>query len=295
MTDTKNIIDCPNATAPVNIAMNKVTGPCSLLCSYNHKYGIYSPNVTNKKSYLSLNYSGKTNPVTYNNVNYNVNEIRIYQPSLHKYNGLLADGEILIIHGGSGKNLIVSIPFKVGSKTDKGSVQLSSILEESALRTPNEKESVTLTLGDFSLDNFIPDKKPFLSYSGTLPYSPCNGSYSYIVYDITNALNITNNLSKKLQKIIQYTSVEIKTANLFYNKQGANANKSDNAEIYIDCQPVNEEGELLVKENTSSDNNNSNTIDLSEIEPFLYVIAGICIASGIVYGSRYIFKKMRKE
>lgn len=156
-----NIIACPNATAPVNISKDTITGPCVLKCDYNHKYGNYTPNLTNKKQYLSLNYSGKTNPVKYNNENYNVQEVRLYQPSLHKYNGKNSDGEIMIIHNGPGKNLIVSVPFTAGSKTDKGSSQLNVLIEEAASRTPNVDESVTSSSGDFSLDNFIPDKKGF--------------------------------------------------------------------------------------------------------------------------------------
>lgn len=99
-------ITCENATAPINISKDKIQGPCSLLCDFNHKYGTYNPTVTNKYNYLSLNYTNPTSqpPVTYNDLGYNVSEIRIYQPSLHTYNGE-ADGEILIIQGGNGKIL----------------------------------------------------------------------------------------------------------------------------------------------------------------------------------------------
>ena len=57
---------CKNATSPINISMSGIMGPCVLKCDYNYDYGTYSPNITNSRSYLSLNYSGKTNPVKYN-------------------------------------------------------------------------------------------------------------------------------------------------------------------------------------------------------------------------------------
>ena len=94
------VINCEDATSPVNIDKNEVVGPCDLKCKYNYTYGIYSPNITNNGNYISLNYSGQSNPVTFNDLKYEVQEIRIYRPSLHKYQGSTVDGEILIIHGG---------------------------------------------------------------------------------------------------------------------------------------------------------------------------------------------------
>jgi carbonic anhydrase len=288
-------IVCENSTAPVNIDKSKVVGPCLLKCDYNHDYGMYTPNITNNDSYLSLNYSGKTNPVKYNDLKYNVQEIRIYHPSLHKYGGVNVDGEIMIIHGGSGKNLIVSIPIMVGGKTDKGSVQLASILKEAIERTPTNGSSVTGSIGDFSLDKFIPNRKGYFSYSGTLPYEPCNGTYEYIVYSSDNALNITQKLMNDLRKIVKMTSVQVKSANLFFNKNGANMSKKTD-DIYIDCQPVGEDGQILVNENMNGVTTTSDMdMDMEKIETFLYIIGGIVLAGGISYGINYLFKKFKKS
>ena len=291
-----NII-CGNSTAPVNIDKNKVVGPCELKCKYNHTYGIYTPNVTNNGNYLSLNYSGKTNPVTFNDLKYEVQEIRIYRPSLHKYQGNNVDGEILIIHGGSGKNLIVSIPIKVGDKNDKGSEQLSKLIVESVARAPTDGSSITLSMGDFTLGNFIPNKRAFFLYNGTLPYEPCNGSYSYIVYSPDNALNISQKVMDSLKKIITNTTVDVKPTELFFNKLGANISTMQD-DIYIDCQPVGSDGQLLVNETVSGStmsSGNNMEIDMEKIEPFLYLLTGLVVAIGLTYGVNYIFKKFKKE
>jgi carbonic anhydrase len=294
-----NTIDCSNATSPVNISMPTIAGPCVLKCDYNHEYGIYSPNIINKENYLSLNYSGKTNPVKYNDETYTVTEVRIYQPSLHTYNqNSKADGEILIIHNGPGKNLIVSVPFIIGARTDKGSAQLGKLLDEASLRTPTKDDIVTVSVGNFSLDNFIPDRKGYYSYTGTLPYNPCNGSYSYIVYNIDDALNIKAGVLDKLKKIMKKTEVPVKTNNVFYNKNGANSNSNDD-NIYIDCQPVNAEGEILVHEGPNGSSTDTSSmgpsINMEQIEPFLYIIIGLAVAYGIVYGGKYVFKKIRSN
>ena len=291
-TSNVNSINCPKATSPVNISMDSIMGPCVLKCDYNYNYNVYSPNVTNKQSYLSLNYSGKYNPVTYNDEKYNVQEIRVYQPSLHQYKGTNADGEILIIHNGPGKNLIVSVPFMVGGKTDKGSSQLAKMITESASRIPSVDESVTLSMGDFNLSNFIPQSKGYFSYTGTLPYEPCNGSYNYIVYAVDNALNIPNDILEKLKQITENTECKINENNVFYNKNGANS-KNSSDDIFIDCQPVDSDGNILVDMNmvegksTSSDSDSG--IDFEKIAPYLYTLIGLVVGYIIIYIAQYLF------
>lgn len=290
-----NNINCPNATSPVNISMDSIMGPCVLKCDYNYNYGDYIPNISNNQSYLSLNYSGKINPVKYNDDNYNVQEVRIYQPSLHTYNGVRAAGEMFIIHNGPGKNLIVSIPIVTGGKTNKGSVLLASVISEAAQRIPNDGESVTLSMGNFSLDAFIPANKGYFSYTGTLPYQPCNGTYNYVVYNIDDALNVPSDNMNKLIDIISTTNCMVKTNNdTFYNKNGANA-KNNSDEIFIDCQPVNSEGEILVNMNQSNESSYTTPeFDFEKISPYLYVIIGAIAAYGIVYVAKTLFTKLRK-
>lgn len=292
-----NMIDCKNATAPINLSMSKIMGPCSLKCDYNYVYGKYTPNVTNKKEYLSLNYSGKSNPVKYNNEYYNVQEIRMYIASLHQYDGKFADGEILIIHNGPGKNLIVSIPLVIGDKTDLGSVQLNNLISESNKRIPNEGESATISFGDFSLDNFIPKKVGFYSYNGTLPYKPCNGNYQYILYDKKHALNIAKKHITNLVKNVKKHKVEMHKNTFFYNKKGANLTNADD-NIYIDCQPVDEEGNIYINESTNQQvtaGDGTMNIDFEKIEPFMYVFVGLIVASVILYGGKYLLKKLKKD
>lgn len=292
-------INCENATAPMNISKKKIQGPCSLLCDYNHKYGIYSPNVTNKGRYISLNYTNTDphDPVTYNDLRYTVSEIRLYQPSLHTYNGAKALGEILIIQGGNGKNLITSIPIIEGGKSDKGSHQLSDIIFEASQRITNKGESMTFSGGKFNLDNFIPNRVPFFAYTGTLPFKPCNGKYSYVVFDIEHALNLPKKRITQLQNMIESVTVDSKIGEnyLFFNKDGANAKLNNKDQIYIDCQPVNESGELLINQSSGeSSSSGTEEVDLEKIKPFFYVIIAIGLAVGISKGVTMLFKKMKK-
>jgi len=292
-------IKCEKASAPLNISKDKIHGPCTLLCDYNHNYGIYSPSVTNKSNYLSLNYTNPTSkpPVIYNDLEYSVSEVRIYQPSLHKYDGKHAAGEIIIIQGGNGKNLITSIPIAKGTKNDNGSKQLTELILEASQRIPNKGESMTFSGGNFSLDNFIPKRVPYFAYSETLPYEPCNGTYAYVVYGKNNALNISPRVHDKLKKMIKATKVksDIEKNYLFFNKNGANSRKNNN-QIYIDCQPVNEEGEVLVNESTGEvvDSDEENDINWEKIKPFLIILLALIIGIGITKVATIILKKFKK-
>ena len=190
---------------------------------------------------------------------------------------------------GSGKNLIVSIPIKVGDKTDKGSTQLSDLITEVASRAPTNGSSITASMGDFTLKNFIPDKRGFFSYNGTLPYEPCNGSYSYIVYSSEDALNISQTKMTSLRNIITGTRVAIKSNTLFFNKRGANTSSLQD-DIYIDCQPVGSDGQLLVNESVSSSTMTMD-VDPETITSITMILSGFIVAFGIFYVGSYIFPK----
>ena len=91
-------MSCPSATAPIDISMSAITGKCDLKCSYSFNYNNSSCIATNRGDYISLSYDKSSKPpVTYNTTNYDVQEVRIYIPSLHSYSGSKSDGELIIV------------------------------------------------------------------------------------------------------------------------------------------------------------------------------------------------------
>lgn len=266
------------ASAPVNISKDNIKGKCSLKCKYSHNYGISSVNITNKEDYIKIKL---TNPsvskeTVFNNEKYQVNEARIYYPSLHQYNGKNADAELLISHSGEGENLIVSIPISTKQSGTLGEIQLETIIDEACSRIPSSGSSATLSLKEFSLDNLIPSKS-FYSYTGTLPYDPFNGTYNYVLFDERNAVGVSSSVIKKLKKIISETSVDVEENYLYFNKEGVTKSSgSDN--IYIDCQPVDESGEVIVPNSSSSSSTSSSgSFDISGLfkNPVFLVILGL--------------------
>jgi len=240
-------MSCPNATSPINISLASITGKCDYKCAYNFNYNNSSCIATNRGDYLSLSYdNSSTHPVIYNASNYDVNEIRLYTPSLHSYSGSKTDGELIIIHNPitGAVPLLTCIPIKSNNNSSVSSLLFKTIVDNVANSAPADGETTTVSLGDqqFNLNDLVP-KKPFFAYSATEPYQPCSTNVNLLVYDsLTVSLDIMPDTLTKLQSIIQNNSYDIKTGpNLFYNEKGPNL--GGDGDIYIDCQPVGESEE----------------------------------------------------
>jgi len=240
-------MSCPTATAPIDISMSKITGNCDLKCSYSFNYNNSSCIATNRGDYLSLSYdNSSTHPVIYNASNYDVNEIRLYTPSLHSYSGSKTDAELIIIHNPitGAVPLLTCIPIKSNNNSSVSSLLFKTIVDNVANSAPADGETTTISLGNqqFNLNDLVP-KKPFFAYSATEPYQPCSTNVNLLVYDsLTVSLDIIPDTLTKLQSIIQNNSYDIKTGpNLFYNEKGPNL--GGGGDIYIDCQPVGESDE----------------------------------------------------
>jgi carbonic anhydrase len=234
-------MSCPNATAPIDISMSKITGKCDLKCSYSFSYNNSSCIATNRGEYLKLSYDQSSSPpVLYNASGYDVQEIRLYIPSLHSYNDSKTDGELVIIHSSNtgAKPLLVCIPIKSNNTSSVSALFFKTVIDTVANSAPSDGESTTVNIPRYNLTSIVP-KKPFFSYSATEPYQPCSSSVEYVVFDPLQAsLDIMPETLSTLQSIIQSNPYDIKTGpNLFYNEKGVGKGGAGN-DIYIDCQPV---------------------------------------------------------
>jgi len=248
-------MSCDQSTAPINIPSSSSVYPCDLKCAYTFDYGNSNCNISNEQSYIKLMYDKSSNAkaITYNKINLHVQEIRIYSPSLHKYNGKQVDAELLIIHGGNGINLIVSVPIVAGTKISKGGSLLNDIIYQGAKSITNLGESASLGIDNYNMNHIVP-KKPYFSYSGTMLVPPCIGVYNYIVFDKEHAINISKISLKQIKKIIEPLPIKIRNTEPFYNKLGPNVSINSSDEIYIECNPTGDSGEVLLYSNNSKDN-----------------------------------------
>lgn len=235
-------MNCVSSNSPIDIT-DKNSGICDLKCKYLFKYNDSSSTINNKGNYLSLTYDKpNTNQVVYNSVPYYVEELRIYTPSLHTYNGSNAEAELIIIHTNDyNEKLLVCIPIVTGDQIDS----LEFIIETASKFAKKNGEN-TFMSKSMNLNNFIPLKKMYV-YKGNLPFSPCNGDNNIIVFNKKDGyLSISKKSLDLLNGIIMKNVTESKNNTFFVNNTGPQSLSSDTSgEIYIDCKPISDDGKAI--------------------------------------------------
>ena len=176
-------------SAPIDIptkkTVNAISGTFNCVYDANMISG-ESVSLSKDLSHLSIKCSSNNNSKVsfYNAGTYMPSEIRIYKPSLHTYNGVPADAELLIVHSSNSKvgsdGLIVSVPITMGGNKRSG---LNSIIASANTLSAGTlaMNSSTPISSAVDVNEFIPSK-PFYVYNGTLPYESCGGNYYYAVF-----------------------------------------------------------------------------------------------------------------
>ena len=252
---------------------------CIQKCIFWYNYsGKSSCNIENGLNRLNIPYDGGGN-IMYNSDTYDPINVRIFSPSLHTYDGVQAEGELILEHtnkSASMAGLLVCIPISTTAPRSNASVVLESIIDN-APRLENERVSVSLA--NFNMNNIIPSA-PYYTYSGPLPYDACvpDTIYQYIVFHPTSdgALAVDKPHMEKLSKLILYSNVTAVQASestpVFFNPKGTTQNGFNGEDqIYIQCQPAGESEETDVyKEPVAIKNAGKNDV----VKIVVYVILG---------------------
>ena len=306
--------------APVNLTshiMRKEDRQCSSTCNFSYQYNTSTCNVYNKGSHLRIPYdsgSGGLYPARYNGVDYKVEHIHIHQPSLHRYDGALADAEILAYHSSAdGRNLIVSIPINVGNGAGKQSSDImNTILQNLPSRTSSGGKYIS-DVNNFNLGNLIP-KEGFFTYVGRHLLPQHTGVYNYIVYHKKDAILVFRDSMTSLNDLSRDSAIHktepisenmMPTNMYYYNKRGAN-NAKGSGDIYIKCNPTGEDGTVLYQQSANNGELGSLAeLDLSKFglswnailqndifRTLIGTMVGLCIAAVLFYLFRFIFNRL---
>ena len=270
-----------NNKAPINIVENVPN--CSLKCNFSFKYSSSKIlKIRNNGVFIRINLEKMNEPpVTFNNENYNVEEINIFSPSTHTFAGKNADAEMYIIHSNDNNSskLIICIPISVNNVVDDNSALLSRIVGEMSKRGNSIGEEFIIQEERFSLNNVIP-RKPFFFYEGVLEF----GHSNFIVYNTDNAIPINDKVFKQMKDMLGSLNIDVSPADdrLFYNNKGPfyNNNTPGNDDIYIDCRPTGSDGNVIIPVNdeTKLDMNIFKNINSDFILQLIKVIfAGILL------------------
>jgi hypothetical protein len=258
-------------TNTMNIVNNPPPSKCYEKCLYSFNYPISNYcTVTNiDQQYLKLdyNYSTTKTAVTFNNVEYKVSNICIYFPSLHNFNDSPASGEIIIYHDATnGNKLNVCIPLNVTSGTP--CPLLNNIFNEIISHQIIDNQPHDLSLDqDYNINSFV-NYSPYYYY--------LDNKTNYVVYGLNNGILITNDVLTSIKRIITkpYQQLPYMT-DLNYNEKGPYNDVGD--DIYIDCQPVDSEGNLLI-DKSNKEYYKGFTIGLGESSSVSITIISVFIA-----------------
>jgi len=238
-------MSCKNTTAPVDIKQSYQL--CKDLCAYSFEYNPNSScTVTNMGDYLEIKTDGP-DKATFNEVEMSVTNVRIYQPSLHSFNGSPADAEIIIQHStNAGGNVLICRPIETGEAAGSSKGFFSQFIPHAS---DQEGDTTQVNVSKWSLNDVIPYKAPFYYYPGPFPYPPCtsgtNGN-NIVVYGSDQAANMSQSDIRTLRSLIgRSTPLDVvadPTSALLYNRTGATSGAAvgpdDKYDIYMDCDPI---------------------------------------------------------
>jgi carbonic anhydrase len=288
-------------TAPLNIVQNYQTSKtCSLKCAYQFAYTPTALTIANAGLFLYMGVDATTTPpVTFNDKTYSVEGLYLVQPSAHSYNGVKTDAELIINHttsDGTGKVLYVCIPLKASSSsTSPASNYFDLIMFEVSQTAATRGGNTTFNNSAFTLNPFIP-MRPYYSYVGTdvLANRPnqcgdVESDVDYIVYHAENAIAVSTSAMGILKRVIPRNNTIIfgqplaESANIggvFFNAKGPGS--SSKPEIYIDCQLVGSDGEVLVPIKADAGPNLLDVGILNKIFGSDFLMTSIKIVIGVI-------------
>lgn len=229
---------------PVNLMYTKQT--CKEECSFNFDYNKNSSCMaTNKGDYLEIKVDGHNN-VLFNNFKVRVKNFRMYQPSLHLFNGLKADAEMIIEHKGAKHTLLVCIPITSSDNYGNSNRFFHQFIP--VIPSADDEPKHRISVNNWSLNSVVPDA-PFYFYSGPLPYPPCDGTNSIIVFSKDHGITINPDDYDTLQNAITSVTLSDKkrlkaiaknTTMVMFNKTGSQppGAATKGHVIFEDCQPI---------------------------------------------------------
>ena len=282
-------MSCNNYTSTINIKSTSET--CDTSCSFSYKYNKLSSCVLkNAGNYLEIKTDG-TDDVKFNNFSISVTTTRIYQPSIHLFNGSQADAEIIIQHAGpSGQNVFVCIPI-----VSKDGASVSNLFFNKIIPYSHSQTQV-VNVSNWSLNDVFPERSPYYYYHGTAPYESCTMPAHVIVFDLDHSAKMNSDDINTLKSAISATEKSSigEGGILMFNSKGAN-NGGDDGDDYefVSCSMIDgvedddDNSTQTNRSNIPNMNLSENNITKGGATSYLaisgYIIAGIVLIIVLVF------------
>jgi hypothetical protein len=260
----------------IDISKDNIAGRCNTKCAYSFAYQDCGLNAVNNGAAIlfSLNPVPSVPPVLYNNKQYKPEIIYLLQPSIHTYDGIRADAEIVILHSpvDGGNGLYITIPITKSTDSSSASVLIDKMVNESPEK--QYEEIPDLNVENFSLNTIVP-KSPFFSYS--------KNNTDFIVFPKSIPLSeATLTILKSITLSYSIQTEKDTETKIFYNGVGPKSTLADQG-IYIDCQPTGSSGEVDI---VTARNPPVYDMDTIMKDPTMYLIIQLivsCIIFVVIY------------
>lgn len=292
---------------------------CSDSCKFEYKYEFDNTSqckITKKRQYLNI-VSWDRSKVVIGQDECVLNEMRLYSPSVNKYDGKLYDGELILRHVANGINYYVCIPLKISGSAGNGKEFFDSL--DSGVKVLPNQNSVRVDLGRmFNLDSLIPKSTFYYSEGDSMDFDGnCLTSSSRIIL-FPVAKNCSKNFINNVRKIARNTNSGIRrrtvngsasfiydnnqqeTGKFLINKEGTktkDGSGGDSGASYdIVCDPVVDtatgKNVLGGKEESKYMTGEFVNVDKGKIMMYVWMAVGVILSFlGIFLFWRYILSK----
>jgi len=234
---TTNIMNIPSN--PVDV--DKCDGKCTFSFNYPTSNTCKVKNIESK--YFQLQYETGKSSVSFDSIQYTARYLEICFPSRHFFNDNFVKGELVIYHEAGDLKLYICIPFDNEIDAPQSNL-LNNILNEIYYyHIINDNQEYELSLDqDYNLNSFV-KYEPYYYYENSK-------TEKFFVYGLDKGFSVSTDLLNHIIDLLpqsqasKYSDAYPTKIGLSYNSDGPT--NSDGDDIYIDCQPVDEEGNLLI-------------------------------------------------
>lgn len=271
--------------SPINLNSNS-TVKCGVKCNLKFYYRNSRATLNNDGRNIIVKYD-QGSYVNFNSDTYELDSITFSLPGSHQIDNYSYPIEIQLNHINpiNGAILIISIMGELNDALSKSSIFLDQITDKLPVRK-NTGSATTINMPeDWNAFNLIPDAKSFMTYSGSLPRSPCTEMVTWIVFD--NEVNVSTRFHDSLRGITGNNSRPLQPLNdrkIFYNGNSDIANTT-NYGSGIKCY-----SEAEFKKACSCSTQNVDIINYKN-RTYLIGTGAIVVSVFVILGALYFYSK----
>lgn len=272
----------------INVQTSDTMQDCVGKCSYQHDYReSNSLAISNDQFFASAKYSPGSKAY-FNGIEYAVTDLRLYAPSIHKFDGKKADAELVVLHvarEGSG-TFNVGVPIVKQSSSSFATDLLAALVDAIRNKAPSQGAQATTIISNFNVADLVPNT-PYYSYK--------DGTTDWVVYGLPDALMLSETSMNNLKSVIKPYTIPATGGTLFRNPNGPSFGDAD---IYITCQPENrpedEEEKVAVEYATTTQAvDNSKLLENPTTGFFIKLMIScfvfVCVFLGVAYMYNIVF------